>query len=254
MWVAGRPTLPYSSGAAFSRKGIHHRENEDQHRILDGSHPVVAAAHRGCLYAVADGVSSVPRGREAALLTCSKLDSFFDKDFEPEVGSLQQIISEVDWELRAEGRGLSACTCSMLWLAHGMATILHVGDSQVYRVRHGQVTRITKSHRGGRALGAYVGMGPKISEVLQLWQEPMLVGDLFLLVTDGVTAVLDPDELLDSWWAMGGSPQRAANAIIQAVDAAEGEDDATALVVDVLALEEDAGDETTYSGKTDFRR
>lgn len=252
--LAWQPTLPFSSAAAHSRIGIHHRENEDQHRILDGSHPAVAAAFRGCLYAVADGVSSVPRGREAALLMCSRLDSFFDKDFTPEVSSLQQIISEADWELRAEGKGLSACTCSLLWLAHGRATVLHVGDSQVYRVRHGEVTRITRSHRGGKALGAYVGMGPRISEVLQLWQEPLLVGDLFLLVTDGVTAVLDPDELLDSWWAMGGSPQRAANAIIQAVNAAEGEDDATALVVDVLALEEDSGDETTFSGKTDFRR
>lgn len=246
-------TLPYSVGAAATRTGLHHKENEDQHRILDGFHPGVMAAERGCLYAVCDGVSSVPRGRQAALLTCARLDSFFDHYYVPQVESLLQIVSEVDWELRAEGRGVAACTLSALWLAHGIATVLHVGDSQVYRVRHGKALRITRSHRGGRALGAYVGMGPRISEVLQVWQEPFFVGDLYLLVTDGVTEVLAPDTLLDTWWAQGGSPQRAANAIIQEVNAAEGEDDATALVVDLLAVESDASDETTYSGRTDFR-
>lgn len=248
------PTLPLSHGAAATRTSPRHAVNEDQYRILDSSHPAIAAQARGTLYAVADGVSSVPRGREAAALTCTRIENFFDHSFPPRVESLTQIISEVDWELRAEGPGRAACTLSMLWLASGMATIVHVGDSQVYRVRHGEVVRITRSHRGGRALGAYVGMGPAISDIMQIWREPFLVGDLFLLVTDGVTDVLDPDDLLDSWWTTGGSPRRAANAIIQAVHAAEGMDDATALVVDILASESDASEETTYSGRTDFLR
>ena len=247
------PTLPMTAAAAATRAGPRHKANEDQYRILDGSHPGVAAQARGCLYAVCDGVSSVPRGREAAHLTCSRIDSFFDRYRSPKVESLISIVSEVDWELRAEGRGIAACTLSMLWLAHGLATVVHVGDSQVYRVRHGEAVRITRNHRGGRALGAYVGMGPNVADVLQIWQEPVFVGDLFLLVTDGVTEVLDPDDLLNTWWAMGGSPTKAANAIIQEVQACEGEDDATALVVDVLAAESSSDEETTYSGRTDFR-
>ena len=246
------PTLPYSLGAAATRAGPRHKENEDQYRILDLSHPGVAAQGRGALYAVCDGVSSAKRGREAAIVTSTRLENFFDRYYPPEYESLQQIVSEVDWELREEGRGIAACTLSLLWLAYGVATVVHVGDSQVYRVRHGETVRITRSHRGGRALGAYVGMGPRVADVMQIWQEPFYVGDLFLLVTDGVTDVLHPDDLLDSWWSTGGSPQRAANEIIQAVNAAEGQDDATALVVDVLAMENDASDETTYSGRTDF--
>jgi protein phosphatase len=252
--VSGSPTLPITAAAAATRAGPKHKANEDQYRILDGSHPGIAAQERGCLYAVCDGVSSVPHGREAAQLTCARIDTFFSRYHEPKVESLIAIVSEVDWELRADGKGQAACTLSMLWLAHGMATVIHVGDSQVYRVRHGETIRITRSHRGGRALGAYVGMGPKVADVLQVWQEPVFVGDLFLLVTDGVTEVLDPDDLLDTWWATGASPARAANAIIQAVQAAEAEDDATALVVDVLAVEADADEETTYSGRTDFRK
>jgi protein phosphatase len=139
-------------------------------------------------------------------------------------------------------------------LAYGQATLVHVGDSQVYRVRHGECTRITRSHKGGRSLGAYLGMGPEIAQVLQVWCEPLFVGDLFLLVTDGVTEVLPADELADSWWATGGSPQRAANAIIAEVNRRGGQDDATALVVDVLAVESDPDEETTFSGRTEFRR
>lgn len=248
------PTLPFSVGAAATRTGNGHARNEDRYRILDCSHLAVAALRKGCLYAICDGVSTTPLGRYAADLTCSRIDGFFDRYEAPRVESLTQLVSEIDWELRAQPRGQAACTLSLLWLAYGNATVLHVGDSQVYRVRHGNVERITRSHRGGRALGAYVGMGPKVAEVLQLWQEPLFVGDLFLLVTDGVTEVVAVDELLDTWWAFGGSPQRAASAIIAEVDERAGKDDATALVVDLLALESDPEHESTFSGRTEFRR
>lgn len=248
------PTLPYSVGAAATRVGTGHAQNDDRYRILDGSHLGIAALRKGCLYAVCDGVSSVPRGRYAADLTCARVDGFFDRFQAPRVESLVQMVSEVDWELRAHGRGQAACTLSLLWLAYGTATVVHVGDSQVYRVRHGLVERITRNHRGGRALGAYVGMGPNVVDVLQTWQDPLFVGDLFLLVTDGVTEVVPADGLLDTWWAFGGSPHRAASAIIAGVDERNGKDDATALVVDVLALEADPDEETTFSGRTEFQR
>jgi serine/threonine protein phosphatase PrpC len=95
-------------------------------------------------------------------------------------------------------------------------------------------------------------MGPQIADVMQIWQEPLFVGDLFLLVSDGVTEVIKPDELLDAWWTHGGSTQRAASSIIAEVNRRGGQDDATALVVDVLAVEADPSEETTFSGRTVF--
>lgn len=247
------PTLPYAVGAAATRTGPKHDVNEDQHRILDVNHMAVSFFRKGALYAVADGVSSVPKGRHAAEMVCSRIDTFFDRVQAPRVESLVEMITEVDWELRGLGRGQAACTASILWLAYGHANIVHVGDSQVFRVRHGECLRITRDHRGGRSLGAYVGMGPEVSEVLQVWQEPLFVGDLFLLVSDGVTEVVPPDELAEAWWTTGGSPLRASQAIIAEVNKRGGKDDATALVVDVLAVETDSDYETTFSGRTDFR-
>jgi len=252
--VTHLPTLPYATGSAATRTGPRHRENEDQYRILDISHLAVAAFRKGALFVVCDGVSTCRQGKYAAELMCSRIDTFFDRFAEPRVESLTQLVNEVDWELRGLGHGQAACTISLLWLAYGMATVVHVGDSQLYRIRHGECRRITENHRGGRSLGAYVGMGPQIAEVMQIWQEPLFVGDLYLLVSDGVTEVIQPDELLDAWWAHGGSTQRAAHSIIAEVNKRGGQDDATALVVDVLALEADPSEETTYSGRTDFGR
>ncbi len=248
------PTLPFATGAAASRTSPRHEQNEDQYRILDVNHLAVAALRKGTLFAVADGVSTSRRGKYAAELMCSRVDTFFDRFQAPRVESLTQLVNEVDWELRGLGHGQAACTVSLLWLAYGMANVVHVGDSQLYRVRHGACTRITETHRGGRSLGAYVGMGPRIADVMQVWQEPLFVGDLFLLVTDGVTEVVPPDELLDAWWTGGGSTQRAATTIINEVNRRGGTDDATALVVDVFAVEHDPSEETTFSGRTDFVR
>lgn len=247
-------SLPYTFAAAATRMGGRHSRNEDRYRILDASHPAVAAMRRGSIYAVCDGVSTTPRGLWAAELTCARIDTFYDKRTQPSLDSLVQMLSEIDWELREQGKAQAACTLSLLWLADGQATILHVGDSQVYRVRHGEATLLTESHRSGRALGAWLGMGPSVADVVQIWKQPIFVGDLFLLVTDGVTEVVPPVELLDAWWAHGGSPQRAANAIIHEVERRQCGDDATAVVVDVLAVESDPDDENTATGRTNFAR
>jgi serine/threonine protein phosphatase PrpC len=247
------PTLPWSTGAAATRAGSRHAVSDDRYRILDASHPAIAAQRRGCLYAVCDGVSTVPRGSWAADITCARIDGFFDRYADPRVGSLVQLVSEIDWELRAAGRAQAACTLSLLWLAYGTAHVIHVGDSEVYRVRHGEVLRITEAHRGGRALGAYLGMGPRVVDSIQIWEDELFVGDLFLLVTDGVTEVVSAVELLDTWWAFGASPERAVGAIINEVNRRGGKDDATAVVVDVLALETDPEEEEALAARTDFR-
>lgn len=229
-------TLPASRAAARSRTGPSHVACEDRFRILDGTHPAVERAGRGCLYVVCDGVSTVPRGRWAAEVTCTEIDGFFDPARPATVQTLVDLLVEVDARFAALGPAQAACTLSLLWIAHGEAHVVHVGDSEVFHVRHGEVTRIATSSRGG-GLGAYLGMGAGLRDAIQVWSAPLHAGDLFLLVTDGVTEVLAVSELLDTWWAFGGDPLRVASAVIAEVDRRRGRDDATALVVDVLAME-----------------
>ncbi len=232
-------TLPLVSVGSATLRGRSHRNNDDSVAVLDDRVAEVVQLRRGTLFAVCDGVSTVPAGGWAAQVTCERLISFFDTDVQPSQDGLLQLINEIDWELRGKGVGKAACTLSALWLADRAAHLVHVGDSEVFRVRHGEIEPITKLHTKGRRLGAYMGMGPRLNKATQLWSGPLFVGDLFFLTTDGVTGLLSPDELLAEWWASGCRPQVAAEAVIDLVKERHGADDATIVVVDVLSMESD---------------
>lgn len=234
--TGGDATLPLTVAGAATRTGPKHEHNEDQFRLLDGTHPLVGRLGRGAVYVVCDGVSTTPRGREAALIGAARVAGFFDTLVPPTLDSLLQLVGEIDWELREIRKGDAACTLSLLWLAHGMATVVHVGDSRVYRVRDGALAPITRNQRRG-GLATFVGMGPRVADIVEVWQEPLRSGDLFLLVTDGVTEVVDPAEILEMWWASGGSCPQAAERVVAEVERRGGSDDATVVLVDVLAVE-----------------
>jgi serine/threonine protein phosphatase PrpC len=232
-------TLPLVAVGSASLRGRTHRENDDSVCVLDARVAEVVQLRRGTLFAVCDGVSTVPDGGWAAQLTCERLISFFDRDVPPNEDGLLQLINEIDWELRGRGEGKAASTLSALWLADRNAHLVHVGDSEVFRVRHGCIESITERQGSGRRLGAYMGMGPQLNEVAQLWRKPLFVGDLFILTTDGVSELISPDELLEAWWASGGRPQACAESVLGMVEDRHGADDASLVVVDVLSLESD---------------
>ncbi len=235
-------SLPFTAAAAATRMGAAHEENDDCYCIFDDRSSLVASLRRGVLFAVCDGVSTVPDGRWAARLTCDRLSAFFDADVSPSHDGLLQLINEIDWELRGRGPGRAACTLSALWLADGIAHMIHVGDSDVFRVRNGTIKVISEHQSSGRQLGAYMGMGPLLNEVAQVWHQPLFEGDLFVLATDGVTGLLNKDELLDHWWNADGDPESCADRIIDLTEERQGADDATVMIVDVLALEADSDD------------
>jgi serine/threonine protein phosphatase PrpC len=232
-------TLPLVAVGSASLRGRTHRNNDDSVCVLDARVAEVVQLRRGTLFAVCDGVSSVPDGGWAAKVTCERLISFFDTDVPPSQEGLLQLINEIDWELRGRGERRAASTLSALWLADRTAHLVHVGDSEVFRVRHGHIESLTERQGSGQGLGAFMGMGPQLNEVAQLWSGPLFVGDLFILTTDGVTGIFSPEELLDHWWGSGGRPQACAEAVLAGVEEAHGADDASLVVVDVLSLESD---------------
>ena len=232
-------TLPLVAVGSASLRGSQHRNNDDSVCVLDARVAEVVQLRRGTLFAVCDGVSSVPDGGWAAKLTCERLVSFFDRDVPPSEEGLLALINEIDWELRGRGERRAASTLSALWLADRTAHLVHVGDSEVFRVRHGTLEAITTRQGRGRALGAFMGMGPQLNEVAQMWRGPLFVGDLFFLTTDGITEVIQPAELLDHWWASGGKPQACVEGVLSVVEQRHGADDASLVVVDVLSLESD---------------
>ncbi|MFT5683834.1 MAG: serine/threonine protein phosphatase PrpC [Myxococcota bacterium] len=80
-----------------------------------------------------------------------------------------------------------------------------------------------------------MGMGSAVSEVVQIRHSALREGDVFFLVTDGVSDVLAPEELAGLWVRSGGDPDLCASSILESVSEQNGRDDATAVVVQFLS-------------------
>lgn len=219
--------------AAASLCGRGHRENQDAWCLA----PAPRAAGLGAVYAVADGVSSVPMGRWAARLACTRVAALAAEGRLRAQADLVQLFAEVDWELREHGNGRAACTLSAAWVHGEVLTLAHVGDSALWRVRGGKVLRLTEPMSSGARLQSWLGMGPSVAEHLQVRQERLRAGDGLLLGTDGLAQVLRPTELAGWWLRVRHHPVRMVGGAIHAVGQRKGNDDATliAVAVDPLA-------------------
>jgi serine/threonine protein phosphatase PrpC/serine/threonine protein kinase len=208
--------------------------------------PASADVQRGCIAAVADGVSTGGRGREAAMTTVTTLvrDYFcVPVTWDTTVALDRLIAAQNSWlasqnrrrEHEEQGDGLTTLTALVL---RGQTwTLAHVGDTRAYLLRDGVLTQLSADHvRDGvnmkhvllRALGAEERV------LVDYSQGELHTGDVFILLTDGVHGSLKEKKLpllLDNL-----SPQEASAAITDAALAAGSADNCTALVLHVKGL------------------
>ena len=218
--------------AAASRRGPHHLRNEDAWCVYTG--PTLSSEEvPGGLFAVCDGVSTAGRGKLAATLACERLGQFGEPGTPFAVEGLQQLVSEIDWELRGAGRG-AYCTLALAWVQGAEAHVLTVGDSPVYRLRRGRLTEAGADASGTvqRSLRAYLGMGTRVSDVLRHQRWSVEPGDLLLLMSDGILDALDESQLI-SLWQRNPEPKVYVGRLLDEVARIGVDDDATVLAVEV---------------------
>jgi PPM family protein phosphatase len=139
-----------------------------------------------------------------------------------------------------------ATTVAVVRIARGHAVIAHCGDSRVYRLRDGELAQLTIDHSLLAQLQA-TGMAP--ADAAQFpWRHvitrglgtstgdadvqraQLRVGDVFLLCSDGLSEVLEPDaiaRLLDA------PAEQACRALVEAAFLAGSRDNISAIVVRV---------------------
>ena len=131
-----------------------------------------------------------------------------------------------------------ACTLSALLLCGRATHLVHVGDSRVYRMREGVLTLLTTDHTLGapgtthaltRAVGAQDSL--RIDHV----KESVHLHDRYLICSDGVHGALSTREM-HAVLARRAAPQETARELVERAAATPGADNATALVLDILAL------------------
>jgi serine/threonine protein phosphatase PrpC len=197
----------------------------------------------GVIAAVADGVSRGGMGREAAQTTVVSLlrDYFGTPETWDATVALDRIISSQNAWLcginrrRQPAVGLTTLTAVVL---RGQSYALaHVGDSRAYLLRGGQMQQVTQDHVVNHPdfqhqLVRAVGLEDRV--VVDYVQGDLQVGDVFVLLTDGVYGSL-PDKRLQAM-AQGDNAQAACEALLEAALKAGSRDNVTALVVRVLGL------------------
>jgi protein phosphatase len=248
--VTSQGSLPMRFGAA-TNVGQVRRNNEDAW---------FADAEAG-LFVVADGMGGQQAGELAAKMVVEALPKLLAhrlaRLFRPRPRALRywlpKVLSQLSlavWQaaqchLKLRGMG---STVVLALVRDGRVHVAHLGDSRAYFLRHGAMLRLTDDHsvvavllRAGiitpeeallhparGAITRFIGMEqPAEPDVCTL--EPH-GGDRLLLCSDGLNGMLSDQEIADLL-AAHDDPQRAAEALVTAANAAGGFDNVTALVV-----------------------
>ena len=202
------------------------------------------------LFAVADGMGGHRAGEVASAGAIRTLQKEAGHDTDSLVAAVQSANRAVHAEAAANpdlaGMGT---TITAMMTTNDAAQIVHVGDSRAYLLRDGRLRRLTQDHtvvdrlaREGKipaeeadrhpqrsVLERALGVGPEVDVDVQLLD--VRPGDRLLLCTDGLTSMLNDEEIREILLTEK-DPEAAARALIDAALAAGGKDNVTAVIVD----------------------
>lgn len=245
--------------AGASDLGRRRQRNEDRFAIVEHQR----------LFIVADGMGGHRCGATASRVGTEAIVEFFRRsgnpDFEwphrrdarlslPENRLLSAIrvanssVYEHGLDSR-ECRGMGSTVVTLLFdMETEHAIVGHVGDSRAYRVREREITRLTRDHSlTGEATTSEHGvwferlaknaltraLGMAANTIVDLRKEPIQLGDLFVLCSDGLSSMLADREILEVILA-DSDLLRASAALIERANRAGGDDNITVVVARVV--------------------
>ena len=209
----------------------------------------------GPLAVVCDGMGGHAGGKEASALASATV--FEEVDAAPEgfgpADALKRAIEIANRKVHALGQsgmhGRPGSTIVALLFHKGGAEVAHVGDSRIYLVRGVECMQITRDHSAVQLMVDAGVLTPeqakvhpeanKITRALGIEAEvdvevrphpfPYAPGDTFVLCSDGLSDLLDPDDFVR---LVGGVPlAQAAGQLVDLANARGGHDNITALLV-----------------------
>ncbi len=203
----------------------------------------------GSIVAIADGVSTGGMGREAAQTTVTSLvrDYYGTPEIWDTSVALDRIIGAQNAWLAGINRrrqpALGLTTLTALVLRGQSYTLAHVGDSRAYLLRDGKTVQLTHDHVVNHPDFKHQllrSVGAEDHVVVDYMQGDLHVGDVFVLVSDGVHGSLRDARLHDIAENRDTQDKQSAQAASQKlVDAALANgstDNVTAVVVYVRGL------------------
>lgn len=211
------------------------------------------------LFVVADGMGGHTAGDVASRIAVETLSREVADNSSALADAVREANRTVHQEstARPELSGMGTTITAMV-AGDQTAEIVHVGDSRAYLLRSGSITRITRDHtlverlvREGRIQPDEADHHPQRSYLeralgvdreveVDSYKIPTQPGDRILLCTDGLTTMLDEDEIRDILEGTS-DPERASRGLVAAAVDAGGSDNITVVVVDYPSAPEEEG-------------
>ncbi|HJV04881.1 MAG TPA: Stp1/IreP family PP2C-type Ser/Thr phosphatase, partial [Actinomycetota bacterium] len=218
------------------------------------------------LFAVADGMGGHQGGEVAsklALETLGRLTLEDTRDTAPNLADAVRQANRAVLEKASTDPGLHGMGTTLTALVAGANRVFlaHVGDSRAYLLRDGSLEQLTEDHtvveslvREGRLTRQEAEIHPQRSILTRALgvdgeievderSEEVSPGDRILLCSDGLTGMV-PEPEIQRILSELDDPQRAADALVDAANDAGGQDNITALILDVLPDDGPAGART----------
>ncbi len=265
--VVLRPNVVLSCGH-FTNVGQRRKQNQDSLLTIQAVKVNVSDAFPVGLYVVADGMGGQASGEVASGLVVSTLAHFAQIDlfkrFVEEQLNDGQIIDWLRGAIEAanvsviNGRAMRendmGSTLVVAVVMDNTAFIAHVGDSRAYRVdRDGDLERLTLDHSlveqlvlAGQIPASearthkrrnivYRTMGEKANVEVDIRKVDLEIGDRLVLCSDGLNSMIE-DTKIAAIVTEDSLSQEASGRLVDAANIAGGDDNITAIVVEVTAL------------------
>ena len=246
------PTTPALAWGAATDTGRVRTENEDAFVAL----PMV--------YGVADGMGGHAAGEVASAIAASTLRDRLGAGAES-VDVVVAAVVEANASIfqgahgNAAQRGMGTTLTAMVVLVDESGqrrlAMVNVGDSRTYVLRAGRLRRVTidhsyvqelvstghiteaeaRSHPRRNIVTRALGIEPNVR--VDTWVLPFVLGDRYVLCSDGLVDEVDDGEILELLLA-NSTPQEAADALVASANEHGGRDNVTVVVVDVLEGDE----------------
>jgi serine/threonine protein phosphatase PrpC len=227
------------------------RENNEDRTLLD--------PERG-IYAVVDGVGGESGGEVAAQTAVEVLRARLSRRTTDVPRLIREAIALANkqiWERAQAEPALAGMSCvlTVAVLDDGQATIGHVGDSRLYKLRRGTIEKVTRDHSpvgmredAGEISEAEAMRHPRRNEIfrdvgsaphepdeegfIEIHQIPFDPESALLLCSDGLSDLLTSAQILEKVEARPGDPTGAVRDLIAGANAAGGKDNISVVLVE----------------------
>jgi PPM family protein phosphatase len=239
---------PLFETAVRCHKGKVREENQDRAGIY--TTPI------GALLVVADGVGGLSAGALAAQMAVDGYGNFLasvDRGADPDraLQNATQAVNQAICDKQLTAKQSMGSTVALAIVRHKTAHIGHAGDSRVYLIRKGEMSRLTRDHSivqkmvdHGIISDAQSRSHPDASVLtrslgqkgleLELSEVELADGDCLLLCSDGLWAYADEDAMREAATSPLLSVELSADALLNLALQGGGADNISLIVLRVL--------------------